>query len=317
MNTISLKAFTIETHAGLGRAGVAAWLLAALTIVAGCATQDRHAPAAPAKRLPGTQMAIGKGSVASYAELNGRGEPHAVGIAFSPTALDGLPTDHTNLRHCVDRNKDGKVDRMTECLHTYEYVLPLPDAVARRSDIPFKWVLLNWNPMGHIPPGIYDVAHFDVHFFMEPVASVFALEAGTCGPEFIRCDQYDVAKRPLPPNYMHPDFKDVDGVVPAMGNHLVDLSGSEFSEKKPFTRSWIFGVYDGKVTFYEEMVSRAHLLTKPQGCAPIKSPPAVAAGGFYPTVSCLRHDPATGETTVSMEVFVLRAASRPEPIKAP
>jgi hypothetical protein len=102
-----------------------------------------------------------------------------------------------------------------------------------------------------------------------------------------------------------------------MGNHLVDLTGSEFAEKKPFTRSWIFGVYDGKVTFYEEMVSRAHLLAKPQTCAPIKSPPAVAVGGYYPTTSCLRHDPATGQTTVSMERFVIRPASAPEPLRTP
>jgi hypothetical protein len=71
------------------------------------------------------------------------------------------------------------------------------------------------------------------------------------------------------------------------------------------------------VTFYEEMVSRATLVGKPQTCSPIKSPKAVAASGFYPTVSCLRHDAATGETTVSMETFVLRTASPPEPIKAP
>jgi hypothetical protein len=262
-------------------------------------------------------MALGNGRVASYAELTRQGEPTAIGIVFSPTALEGLPTDHATLRHCVDRNKDGTIDRMTECLHTYEHVLPLPDAVTRRADIPFKWVLLNWNPMGHIPPAIYDVPHFDVHFFIEPVANVFALEAGPCGLEFIRCDQFEIAKRPVPPNYMHPDFKNVDAVVPAMGNHLIDLTGPEFTEKQPFTRSWIFGVYDGRVTFYEEMVSRATLLGKPRSCSPIKAPGAVAISGFYPTVSCLRHDAATSETTVSMERFVHRAASPPEPIKAP
>ena len=298
------------------RPAVALWLLAGLVILAGCAAPDPRA-ATGATRLLGGQSVLGKGRVASYAELNPQAEPTAIGIVFSPTALDGLPTDHAGLRHCFDRNKDGTVDRATECLHTYEHVLPLPDAVAQREDIPFKWVLLNWNPMGHIPPGIYDVPHFDVHFFLEPVASVLALEAGPCGPEFIRCDQFEVGKRPLPPNYMHPDFRDVDAVVPAMGNHLVDLSGPEFGQQQPFTRSWIYGVYGGKVTFYEEMVSRATLLGKPRACSVIKSPPAVATSGFYPTVSCLRHDAATSETTVSMEMFVRRTASPPEPVKAP
>src|SRR5262249_8786401 len=103
------------------------------------------------------------------------------------------------------------------------------------------------------------------------------------------------------PNYIPADFKDVDAVVPAMGNHLIDLTGAEFN-KQPFTRSWIYGVYDGKVIFYEEMVTRAHLLSKPNTCTPIKSPKAVATRGYYPTVSCIRHNPATGEHTISMRV---------------
>jgi hypothetical protein len=101
-----------------------------------------------------------------------------------------------------------------------------------------------------------------------------------------------------------------------MGNHLIDLTGPEFN-KQPFTRSWIYGVYGGKVIFYEEMVTRAVLLNKPQSCSPIRSPKAVATSGFYPTVSCLRHNAGTGETTVSLETFAFRAASPPEPAKAP
>ena len=203
------------------------------------------------------------------------------------------------------------IDRATECVHSYELVLPLPDAMARRKDVPFKWVLLNWNPHGHIPPGVYDTPHFDVHFYMEPIAKVFALRAGPCGPELMNCDQYAIAKRPVPSNYVHPDFKDVDGVVPAMGNHLVDLTGPEF-QKQPFTRSWIFGAYEGRIIFYEEMVAHRHLVQQPRSCAPIKQPEGWATAGFYPTVSCLRHDAATGETTVSIERFVFRPASAPE-----
>jgi hypothetical protein len=97
---------------------------------------------------------------------------------------------------------------------------------------------------------------------MEPIANVFAIASGPCGPEFIRCDHFEVARGSLPANYMHPDFKDVEAAVPAMGNHLVDLTGPEVN-KQPFTRTWIFGVYNGKVTFYEEMVTRAFLLSKP------------------------------------------------------
>jgi len=284
--------------------------VAVLTLV-GC---DAISPGAQVSRSLGWQAPVGKGAATSYAEFDGKGTPTAIGIALSAAALENLPTDSDNHR-CFGRNKDGAIEAGTKCQHTFEYALPLPDAAAGRADIPFKWVLLNWNPVGHIPPGIYDAPHFDIHFEMAPIAEIFAIEPGSCGPEFVRCDQFQIGKKPLPANYVHPDFRDVDAVVPAMGNHLIDVTGPEFKQH-PFTRSWIFGVYDGKVIFYEEMVTLSHLLAKPNACVPIKSPEAVAVKGFYPTVSCIRHDSGTGDYTVSMENFILREASAPGQIPA-
>jgi hypothetical protein len=271
---------------------------------------DQASAVTPVARLLGGQTDLPKGTASAFAELNGLGHPQAIGVVFSAGALDGLPADGSDYHQCFDRNQDGTIDRATECLHSYEYVLPLPDAVARRADVPFKWVLLNWNPAGHIPHGVYDVAHFDVHFYMEPIAKIFSLQPGPCGPEFVRCDQFAIAKQPVPSDYIHPDYRDVDAVVPAMGNHLVDLTGPEF-HKQPFTRSFIFGAYGGRIIFYEEMVAHRTLAARPQSCSPIKQAKAVASAGFYPTVSCLRYHASTGETTVSMERFVFRAASAP------
>src|SRR5262245_39037567 len=124
--------------------------LAAL-ILAGCAS-SRPSPDVSAARQLGGQMELGRGLVSSYAELTRGGELAAIGVVFSPTALDGLPDGGSDHHHCVDRNKDGAIDHTTECIPTFEHVLPLPDTVARRTDVPFKWVLLNWNPVGHIPP---------------------------------------------------------------------------------------------------------------------------------------------------------------------
>ena len=248
-------------------------LLAAATLTgAGCASLGER-PDAAASRTPGWQLKLGNGTVSSYAEFESQGTLTAIGVVWSSTALDGLASGSDQHR-CFSRNRNGAIDATTKCQHTHEYVIPLPDAVARRNDIPFKWVLLNWNPAGHIPPGIYDVPHFDVHFAMAPIADIFAIEPGPCGPEFVRCDQFQVGRKPLPANYMHPDYKDVEAVVPAMGNHLIDLTGPEFN-KQPFTSSWIFGVYDGKAIFYEAMVARAFILSKPNTCWPIKSPKAV------------------------------------------
>lgn len=281
----------------------------ALAVLSGCASLGTSADGA-GKRILGWRSDLGKGTVSSYAEVDASGTPRALGVAFSAGALDGLPTGGSDRHHCFDRNKDGVVDPATECLNQYEVVIPLPCAVATRADIPFTWVLLNWNPHGHIPPAVYDVPHFDAHYYMEPIANVFALQDGPSGPEFMRCDQFEAARRSVPSNYIHPDFTDLKAAVPAMGNHLVDLTSPEFN-KQPFTRTWIFGVYDGKVTFYEEMVTQAFLLSKPGTCFPIKAPPAVGRRGFYPTISCLRHDARTGEYTVSMETCVFREVQAP------
>ena len=136
-------------------------LAVAVLALAGC-SGERAAPAAAA-RAPGWQLKMGNGTVASYADVDGTGNPTAIGVVWSATGLDGLPGG-SDMHHCFGRNKDGEADATTKCEHTHEFVMPLPDAVARRDDVPFKWVLLNWNPEGHIPPGVYDVPHFDVHF---------------------------------------------------------------------------------------------------------------------------------------------------------
>ena len=82
-----------------------------------------------------------------------------------------------------------------------------------------------------------------------------------------------------------------------------------------FTRHWIYGVYDGLVIFYEEMVALNFMMSKPDVCVPIQSPDAVTLAGYYPTRSCIRYTPAKDEYTVSMEDFVLRQASPPEPVR--
>jgi len=287
-------------------------LLLAMLAIIGC-SDNKQADVSSGRSL-GANASVGSGTVSSYAEFDKNGAPKAIGIVFPASALDGLPTAHSDGHHCFDRNKDGKIDPEAECVATHEWVIPLPSEAARSSGIPFKWVGLNWNPSGHIPPGVYDLPHFDVHFYIDPIETVFALGLGPCGPEFVRCDQFELANKPLPANYMPPDFKSVGAVAPAMGNHLIDPTSPEFNGKK-FTRTWIYGVYDGRVTFYEEMLTRDYLLSRPTACFPIKPAPAVGIKGYYPSQSCIRYNAQANEYTISIEGFTLREASAPEPVR--
>src|SRR5215475_351192 len=142
-------------------------LLFTLLVILGC-SENMRAGVSTGRSL-GANSKLGNGTVSSYAEFDKSGAPTAVGIVFQASALDGLPTGHSDGNHCFDQNKDGKVDLETECFASHEWVIPLPSEAARRSDIPFKWVGLNWNPYGHIPPGVYDLPHFDVHNYPETI----------------------------------------------------------------------------------------------------------------------------------------------------
>jgi hypothetical protein len=293
-----------------GREGLWLSVASALTaaVVLLLTTSGGAASGAAAGRTLGWRAQLGQGDVTSFADLQEGGAPRAIGIMISAETLATLPAEPSDLHHCYDRDGDGVTAQATECLHTHERVVPLPDAVTQRGDVPFSWVLLNWNMNGHMPPGVYDVPHFDVHFYIASIEDTFAIHDGPCGPEFVACDDYAMAKMPVPANLMHPDFKDVDAVAPAMGNHLIDVGGHEF-HGQGFTYSWIYGVYGGKVTFWEQMIALSYLESRPNMCAPIKTPPAVEAAGYYPTQQCIRYEADADAYVVSLEGFVYREAS--------
>jgi hypothetical protein len=273
------------------RLGVASALTAAIALLV--ATSGNAAPGAPAGRVLGWRAPLGQGGVTSFADFQENGTPKTIGVMISADTLATLPKEPSDNHHCYDRDGDGVTAQAAECIHTHEIVIPLPDAVTQRGDVPFSWVLLNWNLNGHMPPGIYDVPHFDVHFYLASIEDTFAIDDGPCGPEYVACDDYAMAKMPVPANLMHPDFKDVDAVAPAMGNH-----------------SWIYGVYGGKVTFWEQMIALSYLESRPNMCAPIKTPPAVEVAGYYPSQRCIRYDADADAYVISLDQFSYREAVR-------
>ena len=174
--------------------------LIGLVALAGCGT-DGGAELS-ARHVAGAVTQLGNGDVESYAEVDANGVPTALGVSFAEAAFDGLPRESTDGHRCFDGNRDGQIEPDAECSSWHERVIPLPTELTRREDIPFKWVLLNWNNHGHIPPGVWDQPHFDIHFYIEPIEDVFALQRGPCGPEFLRCDQFELATKAVPSGYI-------------------------------------------------------------------------------------------------------------------
>lgn len=258
--------------------------------------------------MEGPAAQQGEGAVAAFAEMEADGSPRAIGVRFGDGALEGLPSARNNTSRCFDVDGDGQITAH-ECEGDYELRLVLPEEIAGRPDIPFSWVMLNWNPEGHAPEAWHH-PHFDVHFYIMPQAELDQIAVGQCGI-FVDCAAFERARMPVPARYVHADHVSVDAVVGLMGNHLIDSTAPELNDSAHrFTHSWIFGAYDGEIIFYEVMLTHEHMLSAQSGCYPIKQPEAWQTAGWYPTSYCIRHDAAGNVHTVSMEDFVLREASQ-------
>lgn len=278
----------------------------ALTGLIACSKIDSNETTT--KPLKGAIVNLGDGVLETFAVVDKEGNPEKIGVLFSEGAVNSPPQTLTDGNRCFDHNQNGAIEPENECMPWHEKVIPLPGEIARNPDMPFKWALVNWNLHGHIPEGIWNKPHFDVHFYIAPIEEIFALQRGDCGPEFLRCDQYEIATKPVPENLMHPDYIDVGAAAPAMGNHLVDTTAAEF-HGAPFTRSWIYGAYDGRVIFYEEMLAQEYMQSEPDDCYPIKTTPEVETSGFYPESVCTRHNAEKKEVAVSLEDFIYRKAN--------
>ena len=137
--------FAAASHVRATRLGLAA--LAFASLAAGACSSDT-APAAP-REVDGADVSVGNGSAHTYV-LEGGGGVSSVGIALTPSALDGLPTSDA------------------------EWSLPLPSGV---SVPPWDHATLNWNVQGH-PPAVYQEPHFDFHFYDVDAATQAAIAGG-------------------------------------------------------------------------------------------------------------------------------------------
>ncbi|HEX2723107.1 MAG TPA: DUF5602 domain-containing protein [Gemmatimonadaceae bacterium] len=217
----------------------------------------------PNQTALGTTVTVGGGTARTYVETTGQGEPVEIGVMLSESALSGLPAAGT------------------------VYLLPLP---AGSVVAPYKHVTLNWNPGGHPPPGVFTVPHFDVHFYTITEAERAAISPAD--PQFGAKSAVNPPADLVPAGYVRDP-----GAVPDMGTHWSDPSAPEFNGQ-PFTRTFIYGSWNGAFTFYEPMVTTAFLATKPPiTSATLKLPARYAPPGRYPTTYTVGYD-ATGKQYV-------------------
>lgn len=245
--------------------------LLALALAGGCASA-RGELAGPRTEY-GEAVRVGQGTARAYLVHEGP-VPLELGIALSEGALRGLPTEQMG----------------------YEYRLPLPRGAAA---LPFHDVVLNWNPHGHVPPGVYDRPHFDLHFYT--ITDTERRQIVASDPQF----EQRGARQP-PPEYRPAGYILPPGTLePAMGAHWIDPQSAEF-QGRPFTRTFLFGSWDGRLTFYEPMITLAYLETRPDELIRIPVAARHEVRGYYPDAYRVQYDAAKREYRVGLSGLQMR-----------
>jgi hypothetical protein len=103
-----------------------------------------------------------------------------------------------------------------------------------------------------------------------------------------------------PVNYVGDPF-----AIPRMGTHWVDRTSPEH-HGGTFTRTFIYGYYDGKLAFIEPMMTVAFLQSNPNAEMDIPQPARYQRSGSYPTKWAIRHDRTRREYRVELIGFVKR-----------
>lgn len=230
----------------------------------------------------GPVVKVHDGKAWTWIQLNNSGNPERLAITIDDAALNSLPIGgdgHTGHDHSGEN----------------DWVLKFHP---KAGILPFDHTGLDWNPSGHEPDPIYGKPHFDFHFYMMSVDDVAAIP-----PYEVDSSKFNNWPAPayLPANYFN-----AGGGVPQMGAHWVDPTSPEFNGQ-PFTQTFIYGTYDGKVTFYEPMITLEFLKTSNNFERSIPQPLKVQKSGYYPTKErVVKHD---GLTEIVLDGFVYRTQS--------
>lgn len=260
-------------------------------------------------RVDGLAQKVGNGTVRAYIVVDERNPdvPVDVGVALSEDAMEGLPKPMA-MDHAAMAAGGEHMDM-------HNWLLDLP----AKNPTVYKFVQFGWNPKGHEPPGVWDVPHFDFHFWtasksvrssIVPSDPQFADKAAKYPADSLRAPFYldaAAAARTTPAAM----------TVPEMGLHWIDVRTPEVQAiagkpeaYKPFTKTYIYGTWNGEFIFAEPMITRAYLLEKraTKNAAVRDETIAVPSAGFakagyYPEAYRIRWDENSREYLISLTNF--------------
>ncbi len=251
--------------------------------------------------LMGDRISFAKGNVQTYMQINPDGTPYAYGITFPESTLEDLPgKDQPNdFQNCFDADENGIISEK-ECVGGHFRFLFYPKNKLKN---PIQWSSFSYHPIGRLPPGIFDVPLFEFRSNLKDFFETNSIKLGPC-PGLINCEDYALAAKEVPEKYLPKGYTSINIIEGKVGNLLVNTYGSEFDPKKKFRNSFILGSFNGKISFFEVMVSLDVLNEKKSGCLPIMQAESYEQIGYYPTKYCIKFWEEKKQFFVSLESFV-------------
>ena len=225
----------------------------------------------------GPAVQFGEGRVRSWVNISHDDVPLAIGIEFTDGVLQ------------QEHGHDGQD-------HGHEVLLPLHQKA--KALTPFDHVTMGFMAEGHPPPGIYSVPHFDIHFYKMSLEERLAIPA------------YPLAMAAFnnnpPSGYLPPAYVKAPAGEAKMGAHWMDVLSPEFNGQ-PFTHTFVYGSYDGKVNFLEPMVTLDFISGGTTVHKAIRQPQFFdPTNTYYPTRYNIWKDESNNRHYISMDQMVLR-----------
>ena len=237
----------------------------------------------------GPATPVGHGVARAWVSVDEQGAPLSVGATISERAVSSLSNDHGD-------NDDGH----------QPFTLQLPK---QAESTLYDHIVLDWNPHGHPVEGIYDLPHFDMHVYMiseEERAAIPFL------PPFDENGNPQFDESPAPA-FIPEDYFLEPGIVPNMGAHWLDSEAPEF-HGETFTRTFIYGSFDGEFIFHEPMFTVAYLndlkeMQHPVESIEIKQPESYQKTGYYPMEYTFKFNDRPREFVISLDKLSLQSAA--------
>ncbi|WP_336001733.1 hypothetical protein [Halorientalis halophila] len=221
------------------------------------------------------ERTLGDGELSTFASVTPSGRPKYLGVHLTRDALSGLPS--------ASELAESDEGLTVHGAQSQEFFVPFPEA----APDPFTFLGFYWNPEGHVPPGVYDLPHFDVHFHFQPESVVADIDPGVA--------EYPIPDERMPEGYtrLPNPAGEFDRVI-HMGEHLGDPDAPEM-QGETFENTLIWGAHDvdgddaGELTFVEPMVTVDYLseLSGVDG-REIAQPGVYPQDGWYPTRYAVR-----------------------------